>query len=521
MYYIRSFIGTDIEKIYIDKYKLTCFTMEGGDGLADAAIKKLLIQIKKINDQLQQGDTFCIDVVEEVLQSEYSGEAAELKEEFIRIINELLNRNEQIAHDKVDLDEYMHKLTYTNIELLSSKSELEAAHSQLIAYTEEIERMNLELNRKVEELKNLFHFSQEISSTLDFQELLRRILRDISPTINASFGSILFKDDLHNGKMKLIDTYYKDQKVFDLIQPYTKFFLKRGYLAYDFEFTKLTIIEDIAQHSFIKEKVNVFDRNECKALAVVPVMNKQKEVLAMMFFIADYFDNGDQYLLSCYSNVLGIALENAKLYHDINTMFFDTVKVLANAIEVKDTYTKGHVDRVMDYSVFIAKKMNFSKTQVEQIKIAAVLHDIGKIGVPDDILNKPSKLSDEEFEVIKLHPMKGFEIIKDIPALKNISVHVKQHHERMDGKGYPEGLYDGQISMEAKIISVADAFDAMTSDRPYRKGMTYEKAVEIILENQGSQFDAKVVSVFLDVLKEQENFNYKSIQAVKAINAKI
>ncbi|WP_058486079.1 HD-GYP domain-containing protein [Defluviitalea phaphyphila] len=444
-----------------------------------------------------------------LIEGTYTGSIKILKNKLNNILSMLYEKELQLEEDEMEIIKYTKQLKCKNKELFNRQSEIEAAHSQLKAYTEEIERINLELNKKVEELKNLFQFSQEVTSIFDKYELLKFGLKDIASFTNSSFGLVLISTK--SNYFKLIDVYYKNNSIHSIIYPLFKRFInKEGYLRHKLSINDVYIYsrieEKINLHKVIKSKLN----KEISSLAIIPIFNNKKEIIAIIILLSEYFDENEKYLFSCYSNVLGIALENAKLYQDINKMFVDTIKVLANAIEVKDTYTKGHVDRVTEYCVEIAKKMNFSNNQLEKIKIAAVLHDIGKIGIPDDILNKPDKLSKDEFKVVKLHPLKGYEIIKDIPALKDISIYVKQHHERIDGKGYPEGLKDNQITLEAKIIAVADAFDAMTSDRPYRKGMDFIEAANILVENQGSQFDEYVVNIFLEYLKENKNITIKA-----------
>lgn len=434
-----------------------------------------------------------------LIQGSYTGKISILKDEFNRMLNIIYEQEAQIREDRIEIGKYFKQIGYKDNELYIRQSELEKAHSQLKEYTKEIENINSELNRKVEELKNLFYFSQEVTSRFEKYDLLKIALKDIVPFIDSSFGAAFICNEKG---LKLVDTYYKDSNVFLKVNAEINRFLNKNYFVYDVPIDKVEIYSDIIKNIKIKNIIGDNLSQEFKSLAIAPIVNKDNEVMAVIFLLGDYFDYSEKYLLSCYTNVLRIAFENARLYNDINKMFIDTVKVLANAIEVKDRYTKGHIDRVTDYSVAIAKKMNFDKTNLEKIKIAAALHDIGKIGIPDEILNKPSNLTKEEFDIVKEHPLKGYEIIKDIPALKDISIHVKQHHERIDGTGYPEGLRNKEISLEARIISVADAFDAMTSDRPYRKGMSFNTAVKVLLDNRGSQFDEYVVNVFLSCLQE-------------------
>jgi len=197
-------------------------------------------------------------------------------------------------------------------------------------------------------------------------------------------------------------------------------------------------------------------------------------------------------LLSGLAFQAAVAIENARLYDT----FLTTVQTLAETIEKRDPYTGGHTRRVMDYSIAIAQELKLSDSQIEKIRLAAILHDIGKIKIRDNILLKNGKLTSAEFEEIKMHPIYAEEILNPIKHLRDIIPGVKYHHERFDGTGYPEGLEGGKIDIMARIIAVADAFDAMTSDRPYRKGLSNDVALEELRNNGGTQFDPEVVSAF-------------------------
>lgn len=195
-----------------------------------------------------------------------------------------------------------------------------------------------------------------------------------------------------------------------------------------------------------------------------------------------------------------VARYSFKLYMDMRHVYFETIKALANAVEAKDKYTIGHSYRVADYAVGIAEHMGFRQDTIDRIKTAAILHDIGKIGISDSILNKPGKLEDNEYFVIQKHPEIGAKILSEVDFLGDVSKIIKYHHERFDGKGYPEGLQGAEIPIEASILSVADAFDAMTSDRPYRKAMDQSTAMNILLKEAGVQFNPIVVKAFRDYL---------------------
>lgn len=209
------------------------------------------------------------------------------------------------------------------------------------------------------------------------------------------------------------------------------------------------------------------------------------------------YDRSGWFMVLLILGPLIMARYSFKLYIDMKQQYFETIKTLSNALDAKDNYTNGHSMRVADISVAIAHTMQMMPNQVETIKTAALLHDIGKIGIADAIINKPGKLEMSEIYEIRRHPEIGEQILKDVRALKNIAKIVKHHHERYDGNGYPDSLMGDQIPLESAIIAVADAYDAMTSNRIYRMAMTYERAVAIIRDERGMQFHPEVVDAFL------------------------
>lgn len=187
----------------------------------------------------------------------------------------------------------------------------------------------------------------------------------------------------------------------------------------------------------------------------------------------------------------------ARAAQENRELFVGTVKALAAAIDGKDKYTRGHSERVSRISVAIGQKMKLNSEDLEKLRISALLHDVGKIAVNDAILNKPGALTDEEFEIMKSHAQKGYKIMSQIPAMKDYLPGIQLHHEMLNGAGYPLGLKGDQIPLQAKIISVADTFDAMTTDRPYQKGMNFDDAVNRIKSFVGTRYDGKVVEAFV------------------------
>ncbi|MCP4111428.1 MAG: response regulator [Desulfobacteraceae bacterium] len=182
---------------------------------------------------------------------------------------------------------------------------------------------------------------------------------------------------------------------------------------------------------------------------------------------------------------------------EIQRMLRDTIKAMALTVESRDPYTAGHQQRVAHFACAIARKMGLSEERVYAIRLAGTLHDIGKIRIPESILHRPGKLLDVEFELIKIHPQVGFDILKDIPAHSCFARIIYQHHERMDGSGYPHGLSGDSILLESRILSVADVIEAMSSHRPYRPALGLNAALEEIVKNRGKSFDYDVVDACL------------------------
>jgi HD-GYP domain-containing protein (c-di-GMP phosphodiesterase class II) len=225
-------------------------------------------------------------------------------------------------------------------------------------------------------------------------------------------------------------------------------------------------------------------------------------------------------------NFMGVKIEDqianlAKAAEENRELFVGTVKALAAAIDGKDKYTRGHSERVSRISVAIGRRMNMPDEELETLRISALLHDIGKIAVDDAILKKPAALTEEEFEIMKTHPMKGYKIMSQIPAMKEFLPGMVMHHEMVNGKGYPHGLTGDQIPLQAKIVSVADTFDAMTIDRPYSKGMELQPALERLRSFVGTRYQSDVVEALVDACNAGEVANgiVRQLASKRAVEA--
>jgi putative nucleotidyltransferase with HDIG domain len=211
-----------------------------------------------------------------------------------------------------------------------------------------------------------------------------------------------------------------------------------------------------------------------------------------------------------YSETRAMNIKLADLISANKKNFFDTVSSLVNALDAKDPYTGGHSQRVMEYSIKTAEKMGLDSNSKEILSFGSILHDIGKIGIPELILNKEGPLSDEEYEMVVKHPYIGFKIIKDLKLDSSTKRIIHEHHERVDGKGYPNKLKGEEIHLFSRIVCIADAFDAMTSKRSYRRvPLTHKEAIEELIRNRGTQFDSEILDIFVNILKEEILFAKK------------
>lgn len=250
---------------------------------------------------------------------------------------------------------------------------------------------------------------------------------------------------------------------------------------------------------------------------VLPLINEMRKAIGVIYVSSRDVDEGIE-LLEIYAGQAASSINNAFLhslvnvkneelnrtYAQLKTRYMDTIEALRLAVDAKDVYTRGHSDRVAYFASLIGKEYGLSESELETLRIGGVFHDIGKIGTADDILLKTDKLDKADFEEIKRHPMKGALILSAVSMFSDVVPIVRHHHERIDGKGYPDGLKGENIPLPARIIAVADAFDAMTSDRQYRLRLSLEEAIDQLKTGAGTQFDQGVVETFLELIKQED-----------------
>jgi HD-GYP domain-containing protein (c-di-GMP phosphodiesterase class II) len=202
-------------------------------------------------------------------------------------------------------------------------------------------------------------------------------------------------------------------------------------------------------------------------------------------------------------SLLGMAEQIESLKAEHRKISEQAARTILKALDAKDSYTFGHSMRVAYFSIVTGSEAGLSPDEMKELELSAIFHDIGKIGTPDVVLNKASRLNEDEFQIMKHHPEQSYQILKEFPLFEKVALNARFHHERFDGKGYPLGLKGEDIPVAARIILIADTFDAMTSTRPYRKGLPYEVAFDELLQFSGTQFDPNLVSLFIEGMRKE------------------
>ena len=257
-----------------------------------------------------------------------------------------------------------------------------------------------------------------------------------------------------------------------------------------------------ASHFLSKNKENYLNGS----IISIPLKTKKHHIGVLTIFNSkehEEFTGENLHLISIFANFASTSLENLRLYDEIEKSYFETVSALVGALDASDTYTKGHSDRVMMYSQAIAEELEIPAEKIKMIKFGALLHDIGKIGISEDIIQKPGKLTEEEYHTIMEHPIIGGKILEGIGFLKDARQIVMFHHERLDGSGYPHGLKGKDIPLGVRILQVADVYDALSSKRPYREALSAKESIDIISKDTGTHFDSRVIEAFIKYLKSE------------------
>ena len=385
-----------------------------------------------------------------------------------------------------------------NLELTKRLQEKEDSNRKIRDMAEEIADKNNSLEDMVKQFSVIHEVSQVIGSELQDEKLIRRIIVETAALLNAETVSIMLRDS--DGCLQIKHAEGLSSEIINS----TKVRPGEGISGWVVEEGKPILVRDV---NSIRKDAPDTTLYHTDSLLCVPLKIKG-EVTGVLNVTnrkgGGSFDERDLFLLTILGNNAAIAIENARLYTAIRESYFKTIKALVNAVEAKDTWTKDHSENVTNYSLKMADYLGLSENQKDIIRYAGVLHDIGKIVISSTITDKPDKLNDEEWARIKEHPLIGQRILDPIDYLEPVKVCIQTHHERCDGSGYPFGLRAHEISLETRIISVADAYDAMIHSRPYRSALSVGEAVAELKRSAGSQFDSAVVGSLLKIIEAEE-----------------
>ena len=382
-----------------------------------------------------------------------------------------------------------------------TQSRLTAAINQVNDLQSELAQALSKMESKVQQLERITRFSNLMNSTLDTAEVREQALQATCEILQCETASLYLIDKEKNELFwdaALGEAGKELQKKFRL--PINERSIA-GYVALHGESILVNDVENDPRHF---KKANLDTAFRVKDMVVVPLRNKHHLVGVLQAINkvpnigspGEGFHEEDLRILESLGSQVAIAIENAQLYVRLKKSFYDTVEALVEAIEKKDRYTGGHTKRVVHYSMCIADYLEMSAEDMDRIRLGAVLHDVGKIGIEDKIRKKEAPLDEYEWPQMQKHPEIGYEILKKVEGLSDVIDGMRLHHERWDGKGYPLGLKGEAIPLLARIISVADTYDAMVSSRPYRKGLDIQIAYDEIVKHSGTQFCPTVVGAF-------------------------
>jgi len=373
----------------------------------------------------------------------------------------------------------------------------------------EIHSLSEELAIRYEELNLFYKVSDWLKGVQEADESIHLIVDKITDTLEVDYGFITLPLKEIFAESGSLDNWPGSLSETDALSSSFPF-QGHGYLKkLGMEFIRIFSDREfiILDQAHKDRDLKAYFPPQVSLIAVPITMNSSRQgalgIACVLGVRPKRFTTGDVKLLHSMAEVVSILLKNHELYQNLRTFLVSVVKCLVSAIEAKDIYTRGHSERVNHISMLLANHMDLPQNVKESINWASILHDIGKIGIPEAILTKPGKLTDQEYAEIKKHPERGFIILKPIPGFQPALDGVRYHQERYDGRGYPKGLRGKKIPLGARIIAIADTYDAITSDRAYRKGLSHEEAIAEIKKAAGSQLDPDFVNIFLDLVRSK------------------
>jgi HD-GYP domain-containing protein (c-di-GMP phosphodiesterase class II) len=391
--------------------------------------------------------------------------------------------------------DYRHQqLQLAEKQVTANSEELASAYEQLKAYTQVLEATTQELEKKTLNLSAINTFNQILNSRLNWSDLHVRILGFVVDNFHAANVYLVIKAQ----ESKFVEVIAQEANEYRT----DRFPLDKRNWFYLSLFEAAHLVK-LNESELPEYREDIFWTHQpAENLAAVPLY-RGKDIFGALILtnISRELNREDLDLLQITANQIAIATERSRMYDELEQNYLATLKALADSIEAKDPYTRGHSERVTHMALMIGEAMDFTDQELSTLHYGGILHDIGKIGVPEEILNKSGSLTQNEYRIIQRHPVIGEEIVASIPFLHRALPLIRHHHERYDGQGYPDGLAGNNIPLPVKILSVCDAFDAMNSNRPYRKALPLTVSLQELKDKAGTQFDPEVIDVFFHLIQ--------------------
>jgi putative nucleotidyltransferase with HDIG domain len=403
--------------------------------------------------------------------------------------------------------EILSRLFIRKSSLLDALEEIERDKILLRKKFDELTILNVELSRRVTVLKAINNATRALVSVSDTRQVLQQTMRPIVDVLGFDRAIIMLVDE----KREYLEYSYAVGESAQLLAKMTDYRIplerEQNLMIRVLKKRRPVLIRDVKAAGLNPSNRILADFGP-SSFIVCPLI-AEEGVIGIL--AADRkpgqkpLTSADTEFLSIFANNIATVFQRARLDEQLQKSYVASVRALVQAIEEKDTYTRGHSERVAWIVVQVARELGMTEHEVEYLRFGSILHDVGKIGIPESIVRSPKPLTEGEYKIIQKHPLKGLEILQHIPFIKDHMYLIRSHHERWDGKGYPDGLRGDEIPLGAQIVAIADAFDAMTSSRPYRRGLPPKQAAREIKKGIGTQFSGEVVHAFLSVFNKNPN----------------
>lgn len=510
--YINAFISRERDTAIVSSLLLILLTFATIGIFLYLYVDRPIRRLIGYMEQVEQGD------FEHRIAITSSGEMHSLAESFNRMVLRLKTMMERtISHERElaraqeklsfhrethqmngRLEEQIREIENLNVTLEERIEEIEEANYKIADLAGELEDKNTHLEKAVAKLSTLYRLGLAINSTIEVESLYQLVVKTTMETLQAQIGYIILYDS-ERSELKVTNLVGHGAPLPDETRLPMR---ERGVSAWVIQNRRALLIADINQ-------APEFDRfsalgYERKSLICAPLMVKG-DIIGTVTVVNKLnnstYNHEELELLSTIAAQASIAMKNAKLYDEQQKTYLNTIQALVSAIEASDSYTRGHSERVTRLSLALARRLELPQNRLKVIERAAILHDIGKIGIDLSLLHKEAHLTEEDVAELQQHPTIGMKILEPIEFLHDVRLCIGQHHERYDGLGYPNQLTADELLLESRILAIADSFDAMTSNRPYRKALETELAIKELDDNAGTQFDPELVPIFIELLR--------------------